>query len=117
MSHTCCRVQPWQLTKDTPTQERLEELEREHGVGGLEVVEQEEGVEVNHTLEEVPSAGCEEVMGDGCKEVMGEDLFGKFPDDLFLPSAEWRRQSQADKWKERHAHGLERAEDRWGSGE
>ena len=96
----------------------------EHGVGGLEVAEQEEGVEVNHTLEEVPGAGCEEVMGDGCEEVMGdgcegvmrEDLFGEFADDLFLPSAERRRQSRAEKRKERHAHSLERAADRRGSG-
>ena len=68
----CSGVQPRQLTEDTPTQDRLEELGEEHGVGGLEVAEQEEGVEVNHTLEEVPGAGCEEVMGDGCEEVMGD---------------------------------------------
>ena len=124
-------VQPQQLTEDIPTQDRLEELGGEHGVGGLEVAEQEEGVEVNHTLEEVPGAGCEEVMGDGCEGVMGdgcegvmgdgcegvmgEDLFGEFVDDLFLPSAE-RRRSRAEKRKKRHVHGLERAADRRGSG-
>ena len=80
------------------------------------MAEQEEGVEVNHTLEEVPGAGCEEVIGDGCEGVMREDLFGEFADDLFLPSAERRRQSRAEKRKERHAHGLERAADRRGSG-
>ena len=97
----CSGVQPRQLTEDTPTRDRLEELRGEHGVGGLEVAEEEEGVEVTHPLEEVQGAGCEEVPGagceeateDGCEAVMGEDVFGGFADDLFLPSAERRRQS------------------------
>ena len=104
---TLSGVRPHQLTGETCTQDRREELWREQGKGGTESAEQDEGVEAEQNLEEAEEERCEEMLGDDEEG----NFVAELADVLFLRPTETRKQTRAARRRERHAHGLERAKE------